>query len=253
MELVAGIRFDPSVVWEFLFDDVILRGARETIWIALIAQFIGIFLGIVFAVMRVSKNPVARGTSGFYVWFVRGTPVLLQLLLVSFGLRQMIDNELFRELLTRWRAAVITFSVNEGAYMTEIVRAGIQAVPAGQMDAARSLGMTNLQAMRRVILPQALRVIIPPTGNEFIAMLKNTSIAFAIGVLELSSAARRIYADNFKVMELLVVAAIWYLAMTTVFSLLQAEAEAWASGDRERPKTLGSRLVKALVPGGRER
>ena len=253
MELVAGIRFDPSVVWEFLFDDVILQGARETIWIAVIAQLIGIFLGVVFAVMRVSKNPVARGTSGFYVWFVRGTPVLLQLLLVSFGLRQMIDNELFRELLTRWRAAVITFSVNEGAYMTEIVRAGIQAVPAGQMDAARSLGMTNLQAMRRVILPQALRVIIPPTGNEFIAMLKNTSIAFAIGVLELSSAARRIYADNFKVMELLVVAAIWYLAMTTVFSLLQAEAEAWASGDRERPKTLGSRLVKALVPGGRER
>src|SRR3989304_5476508 len=155
MELFLGIRVVPSVVWDFLFDDVILRGARETIWIAVIAQLIGILLGIVFAVMRVSKNPVARGTSGFYVWFVRGTPVLLQLLLVSFGLRQMIDNELFRELLTRWRAAVITFSVNEGAYMTEIVRAGIQAVPAGQMDAARSLGMTNLQAMRRGIPPPA--------------------------------------------------------------------------------------------------
>src|SRR3989304_4288379 len=108
MELVAGIRFDPSVVWEFLFDDVILRGARETIWIAVIAQLIGILLGIVFAVRRVSKNPVARGTSGFYVWFVRGTPVLLQLLLVSFGLRQMVDNEVFRELLTRWRGGGCT-------------------------------------------------------------------------------------------------------------------------------------------------
>jgi polar amino acid transport system permease protein len=253
MVFLVGIRFDPEVVWEFLFDDVILLGARETIWIAVIAQTIGILLGIVFAVMRVSRNPLAQGASGFYVWFVRGTPVLLQLLLVSFGLRQMIDNEVFREILTRWRAAVITFSINEGAYMTEIVRAGIQSIPSGQMDAARSLGMTNLQAMRRIILPQALRVIIPPTGNEFIAMLKNTSIAFAIGVLELSSAARRIYADNFKVMELLVVAAIWYLLMTTVFSLLQAEAEAWASAGRERPRTLGSRLVRALAPRGRER
>src|SRR3989304_2972822 len=142
MELVAGIRFDPSVVWEFLFNSVILRGARETIWIAIIAQLIGILLGLMFAVMRVSKNPVARGTSGFYVWFVRGTPVLLQLLLVSFGLRQMIDNEVFRELLTRWRAAVITFSIKEGAYMTEIVRAGIQAIPSGQKIGRASWRMT---------------------------------------------------------------------------------------------------------------
>ena len=134
--------------------------------------------------------------------------------------------------------------------MTEIVRAGILSVEAGQMDAAKSLGMTQMQAMRRVILPQALRVVVPPTGNEFIAMLKNTSIASAIGLVELLQASRLIYAVNFKIMELLVVAAIWYLAFVTIFSVLQAELErALAIGERERPETLFSRVI--AIMGGR--
>jgi polar amino acid transport system permease protein len=147
----------------------------------------------------------------------------------------------------------MTFTVNEAAYMAEIVRAGIQAIEPGQMDAAKSLGMTNLQAMRRVILPQALRVVIPPTGNEVIAMLKNTSIAFSIGFVELTNAARLIYAVNFKVMELLVVASIWYLAATTAFSVLQAELEArLAIVERDRAIPLTTRVLRALS-GGRER
>jgi polar amino acid transport system permease protein len=121
------------------------------------------------------------------------------------------------------------------------------------MDAAKSLGMTNLQAMRRVILPQALRVVIPPAGNEFIAMLKNTSVAFVIAFVELTTAARLIYAVNFKVMELLVVASIWYLIMTTAFSVLQAEMEArLAIVERERAIPLTTRVLRALG-GGRER
>jgi polar amino acid transport system permease protein len=203
--------------------------------------------------MRVSHNRLLSGVSAFYVWFIRGTPVLIQLLVVANGLPQMVGSREFTLFLTPFRAAVMTFTVNEAAYMAEIVRAGIQAIEPGQMDAAKSLGMTNLQAMRRVILPQALRVVIPPTGNEVIAMLKNTSIAFSIGFVELTNAARLIYAVNFKVMELLVVASIWYLAATTAFSVLQAELEArLAIVERDRAIPLTTRVLRALS-GGRER
>jgi polar amino acid transport system permease protein len=169
-----------------------------------------------------------------------------------FGLRQLIDEDIFRDHWTRFRAAVITFGLNEAAYMAEIVRAGIRSVESGQMDAARSLGMTNLQALRRIILPQAFRVMVPPTGNEFIAMLKNTSLAFAIGVVELLNAAKIQSARNFRVMELYTVAAFWYLVVVTAFSMLQAELERLlAAGERERPQTLFSRAM-AIMGGRRE-
>jgi len=251
MDWLLAVRFDFDTVGDFLFDPIILRAMRETLYIALLAMVLGIALGIVLAVMRVSRNPIASAFAGLYVWFWRGTPVVLQLLLMYFGLRQLIEDDMFRDNWTRWRAAVITFGLNEAAYMAEIVRAGIQSVEAGQMDAAKSLGMTNLQAMRRVILPQALRVVVPPTGNEFIAMLKNTSVAFAIGVVELMNAAKIQAARSFKVMELYTVAAFWYLVMVSIFSLLQAELErALTVSERERPETLLSRMV-AIIGSGR--
>jgi polar amino acid transport system permease protein len=250
MDGLLAIRFDFETVGDFLFDPIILRAMRETLYIAFFAMVLGIGLGIVLAVMRESRNPIISGPAGIYVWFWRATPVILQLLLVYFGLRQLIDDDIFRDNWTRWRAAVITFGLNEAAYMAEIVRGGIQSVEAGQMDAAKSLGMTNLQALRRIILPQAFRVIIPPTGNEFIAMLKNTSVAFAIGVVELLNAAKIQAARNFKPMELYTVAAFWYLVLVSVFSLLQAELErALAISERERPETLFSRAVAVI--GGR--
>ena len=247
MDWLLAIRFDFDTVGDFLFDPIILRAMRETLYIALLAMVLGMGLGIVLAVMRESRNPVASGVAGVYVWFWRATPVVLQLLLVYFGLRQVIEDDLFRDNWTRWRAAVITFGLNEAAYMAEIARGGIQSVESGQMDAARSLGMTNLQALRRIILPQAVRVIIPPTGNEFIAMLKNTSVAFAIGVVELLNAAKIQAARNFKPMELYTVAAFWYLVLVSIFSLLQAELErALAVSERERPETLLSRALAII-------
>ena len=162
----------------------------------------------------------------------------------------MFDNQTLTTELTKFRVAIIAFGINEGAYMTEIMRAGILSVESGQMDAAKSLGMTQLQALRHVVLPQALRVVVPPTGNEFIAMLKNSSLASAIGLFELLYAAQNIYSVNFKFMELLVVAAVWYLVFTTAFSFLQAEIERLlAAGERERPETLFSRAMTIL--GGR--
>ena len=251
MDWLLAIRFDVDTVGDFLFNPIILRAMRQTLYIALLAMVLGIGLGVVLAVMRVSHNPIASGLAGIYVWFWRATPVILQLLILWFGLRQLIEEDLFRDNWTRFRAAVITFGLNEAAYMAEIVRSGIQSVEAGQMDAAKSLGMTNLQALRRIILPQAFRVMIPPTGNEFIAMLKNTSVAFAIGVVELLNAARIQAAANFRPMELYTVAAFWYLVLVSIFSLGQAELErAMAISERERPETLLSRAL-AVVSSGR--
>jgi len=245
--VLLEIRFDWGTVADYLFDPIIIRALRETMVIASLAMVVGIVLGTVLGVMRVSRNPVANVAAGLYVWFWRATPVVLQLLILYFGLRQVIENDLFRDNWTRWRAAVITFGLNEAAYMAEIVRAGIGSVEPGQMDAAKSLGMTQLQALRRVILPQALRIMVPPTGNEFIAMLKNTSVAFAIGVVELLNAAKIQSARNFKIMELYTVAAFWYLVVVSAFSLLQAELERMlAAGERERPETLLSRAMSVM-------
>jgi len=251
METLLEVRFDWGTVGDFLFNPVILKGLRQTLKIAGLAMLLGIALGIALGVMRVSRNPFASGLASLYVWFWRGTPVVLQLLLMYFGLRQVFENDTFRENWTPFRVAVITFAFNEAAYMAEIVRGGILSVEAGQMDAAKSLGMTNLQAMRRVILPQSFRVMVPPTGNEFIAMLKNTSVAFAIAIVELTNAARIQSARNFQPMELYTVAAFWYLVVVTAFSVAQAELERlFTAGERERPETLLSRTM-AIVGGGR--
>ena len=249
--ITLAVDFEWDVVWRYLFNPLIREGAWRTIQVAVLAQLLGVLLGLTFALLRTSHNPLANGLAGFYVWFFRGTPVLLQLFILYFGIPQLFDNQTLTQELTAFRAAVIAFGINEGAYMTEIVRAGILSVEAGQMDAAKSVGMTQFQAMRRIILPQALRVIIPPTGNEFIAMLKNTSLASAISLVELLYASNLIYSSNFKFMELLVVAAVWYLVMVSIFSLLQAELErALTISERERPETLLSRMV-AIIGSGR--
>jgi len=243
-----AIDFDFSVVREYMFNDVILRGVWKTIQVAVLAQVIGVVLGILFALMRVSGSRALGFAAGFYVWLFRGTPALLQLLILYFGVPQLFSSQTVTTELTAFRAAIIAFGLNEGAYMTEIMRAGILSVENGQMDAGKSLGMTQLQAMRRIVLPQAMRVVVPPTGNEFIALLKNSSVAFTIGLVELLGAANLIYSVNFKIMELLVVAGIWYLAITTVFSFAQAEIERLlAVADRERPQTIFSRVLDLMA------
>jgi polar amino acid transport system permease protein len=251
LEALLAIRFDGGTVVDFLFDPIIIRALRETMIIASLAMLLGIVLGTVLGIMRVSSNPFVSILAGLYIWLWRATPVVLQLLIMYFGLRQLIEEDIFRDNWTRFRVAVLTFGLNEAAYMAEIVRAGIRSVEPGQTDAARSLGMTNLQAMRRVILPQAVRTMIPPTGNEVVAMLKNTSVAFAIGVVELTNAARIQSARNFKVLELYTVAAFWYLVVVSAFTVVQAELErVFAAGERDRPETLFSRAM-AIMGGGR--
>jgi len=196
---------------------------------------------VIAALSRASRNPLLNVPANFYIWFFRGTPVLLQIIFLFNAVK--IDV---------FMVALIALSLNEGAYMSEIVRAGIESVDKGQMEAAQSLGMTYGLAMRRIVLPQALRVIIPPTGNEFINMLKTSSLASAISLTELLQSAGNIYSTNLFTLELLTVAAFYYLVLTTVFSIGQAWLESRLGDRRARYVSQGSlftRLTTALSLG----
>jgi polar amino acid transport system permease protein len=226
--------FDFGTVRHYLFNDRIIDAAWRTLYISVLAQIIGIALGVLTAVPRNLKIPVLGQICGIYVWFFRGTPLLLQIIFWFSALPLYAPDDaswwIFSYhqewlLLSPFQAALFGLAVNEGAYMSEIVRAGIESIESGQMDASKSLGMTRLQAMRYVILPQALRLTVPPTGNEFNAMLKNSSLASVISYPELLFTARGVYARNYQVMELLVVASLWYLLFTTVWTFIQAEIE----------------------------
>jgi len=226
--VVTSPGFQWGVVGEYLFDSRILEGLVVTIELTVIAMAIGIVLGVVLAIMRLSPNPLLSRASWLYIWFFRGTPVLVQLLFwynigalypklalgIPFGPAFVHPDA--NTLITAFRAAVLGLGLNEGAYMAEIVRAGIISVEEGQTDAAQSLGMTRVQTLRRIVLPQAMRVIIPPTGNETISMLKTTSLASVITVTELLYAAQLIYSVNFKPIPLLITVSIWYLVCTSV-------------------------------------
>ena len=221
--------FEWHLVGHYLFDPRILRGAWTTIYLTFLAMVIGIALGVIAAVMRLSPNPIVSSASWLYIWFFRGTPLLVQVLFwyniaslfnvislgVPFGGPALI-HESANSLITPFVAALLALGLNEGAYMAEIVRAGIISVDEGQVQASQSLGMSRLQTMRLIVLPQALRVIIPPTGNETISMLKNTSLLYVAAFTELLYSVTQIYNVNFQTIPLLIVASIWYLAMTSV-------------------------------------
>lgn len=248
-----GADIDYAVTRDFIDQDTILRGMLSTLWISVLAQVLGIALGVVFAVMRLSDNPVTSGVSWLYVWFFRGTPVLVQLL-IWYNLALVFPTILGRptnEVMTPFVAALLGLGINEGAYMAEIARAGIQSVDEGQTEAAHALGMTPAQTLRRIVLPQAMRVIVPPTGNEFINMLKTSSLASVVQYPELLRAATNIYTNNLAVVELLFTVSVWYLVLTSVFSVGQFYLERrFARGTRrELPETPLQRLRRNLRPG----
>ncbi|MDQ2733779.1 MAG: amino acid ABC transporter permease [Pseudomonadota bacterium] len=214
---------DHAAIVQFQFAPAILKGLRLTIVLALLAAVIGSVLGIVLAVMRLSNSAVLRLFSGTYTWLLRGTPLLVQILL--WGnlalLFQHIGPFDTNALITPFIASVIALGLNEAAYMAEIVRGGILAIDHGQVDASLALGMSRSLAMRRIILPQALRVIIPPAGNQFISLLKATSLVSVIAGGDLLTAAENISSANLKTIELMLVATFWYLAITSITSLGQ--------------------------------
>jgi polar amino acid transport system permease protein len=265
--MATNKRFEWGVVGHFLFDHRILSGVLVTIELTVAAQAIGIVLGILLAVMRLSPNPLIGGASWLYVWFFRGTPVVVQLtfwyvgiqalyptinLGVPFGPQFVHINSV--SAITSFLAIVLALGLNEAAYMSEIVRAGIISVDEGQNEAALSLGMTRLQTMRRIVLPQAMRVILPPTGNETISMLKTTSLAAFVSGTELFASTVNIYNANYKVLPLLIVASIWYLVITSVLYVGQYYLERYYArgSSRELPPTPLQKIRRGIFSFGHD-
>ena len=237
--IATNRRFEWNIVAKYIIDENVLTGIGWTLWLTLLAMVIAIVLAVGLAMMRKSVNPVLRGVSWFFIWFFRGTPVYTQLVFwgmfavlvpkLSLGI-PFTSVEFFsidsNVVMTSLTAAVVGLSLNEAAYLSEIVRAGLEAVDAGQVEASKALGMSRSLMMRRVILPQAMRIIVPPLGNETIGMLKTTSLVLAVPfTLELQFATNAIANRIYKPIPLLLVASIWYLVITSVLMVLQSMLE----------------------------
>jgi polar amino acid transport system permease protein len=243
--LLTNQNFGWPIVGHYFLSGEIVTGLGETIKLTVIAMVLGIALGVLLAVLRLSSNPVMAALARLYVWFFRGTPVFVQLLFwgyasalyprLGLGLPfgpQFVSGET-NSLITPFVAAVLGLALNEGAYMAEIVRAGILAVERGQTEAAQALGMSRLRTLRRIVLPQAMRVIIPPTGNQVISMLKTTALVSVLAFPELLYSAQLIYSANFKTIPLLLTASLWYLLMNSVLTVGQYYLERrFSRGDR---------------------
>jgi len=255
--VVAAV--DWHIVWSRIFhpDQTMALALERTIYISVAAQLLGVLLGLAAALARMSGFWPLRLLSGLYVLVVRGTPVIVQIFFVYFGTNllfgfTLIPNTLhlgFFDLDGAVFAGIVALAINEGAYMREIIRAGIDAIDTGQMEAARSLGMTHGLAMRRIVLPQAARVIVPPLGNEFNSMLKTTSLLAFIGVYELFQDAEVHYSNTFMPVEYFFAVACWYLLLTSVWALIQAQIERrLAVSERDEELTFRERLVAAWTP-----
>lgn len=257
-----GAATNPAYRWatfgKYLFDQRVSEAAWNTLQLTIWSMVLGLALGVVIAVMRLSPNPVFKAVSWVFLWIFRGTPVYVQL--VFWGLFPTIYQRIqvgvpfgpsffhldLRDLSISFILAIVGLGLNEAAYMAEIIRAGINSVPEGQSEASTALGMSWWMTMRRTVLPQAMRVIIPPTGNEFISMLKTTSLVTAVPyTLELYTRTRDISAVIFEPIPLLLVAAAWYLAITSVLMIGQHYLERHFS--RGISRKLTTRQLEALA------
>ncbi len=251
--------FEWGVVAQWLTARSILQGLSVTLGLTVVSMLIGVALGLVLAVGRLSNARLPRVLSGAYVWLFRGTPLLVQLIFwynlstlfptisvgVPFG--PTLASWKTNDLITPLTAAIAGLSLNEAAYMAEIIRGGLLSVDPGQLETAQAFGMTRTRALRRVLMPQAMRAIVPPTGNQLISMIKATSLVSVIAMGDLLYSAQAVYNRTFEVVPLLMVAVLWYLLITTVLSVVQSAVERrYARGDRAAPEKAGA---ARLVPG----
>jgi polar amino acid transport system permease protein len=214
--------FDSKAFFDTLFSTQFLWPAATTLGITLVSMMLAILLGFGGALAALSRLAALRWLVQLYLGFFRGVPVLVQIVF-WYNAVPVLTNDAIN--LPALVAGTLALALNEGAYMTEIIRSGLISVDPGQREAARALGMTRAKAMRRIVVPQALAVIIPPTGNQFIAMLKTTSLLFAIAVPEIFSTGTNIYSQNFKYFEVLLVVSLWYLALTALLTVIQKAIE----------------------------
>lgn len=259
--VVTNPRFKWDIVGEYMFSDIILSGVRLTIGLTVVAQILGIVVGIGLAVMRLSPNATVARCAWVYLWFFRGTPLLVQLIFwynisalypeFTIGLPFIEPFVTFNanELITPLAVAILGLGLNEGAYMAEIVRGGILGVDSGQTQAAKALGMTHSQTLRRIVLPQAVRLILPPTGNQTILMLKTTSLVSILALADLLYSAQSIYTRTFQTIPLLVVVSIWYITITSILTVGQTMLERKLSDGRpaQPPTPMVGWLLGGLV------
>lgn len=231
---VRNPRFHWDIVGDYFFDSAVLSGVAATIKLTVVAMLVGIVLGTAVAIGRRSTNPIVSDICWLYVWFFRGVPVFVQILawfaagslMPTVGLGIPFGGPEFAtgnatQIITPFTAAILGLGLSEAAYYSEIVRAGLLSVDEGQSEAASALGMTKALALRRIVLPQAMRLIVPPTGNEVISMLKTSSLVSAIAYTELLYSAQKIYNSNYQVIPLLTVAIAWYLLITSLLTVGQ--------------------------------
>ena len=212
--------WDWQAFFHYLHSSYLLKGAAVSLALSVAAMALGLVLGLVAALMRMSHRRMIAAPAGFYVWIMRGTPVLVQLIIIYTGLPQL---GLRLDVIT---SAVIGLGLNEGAYLAEIFRAGISAVPRGQFEAARAIGLRPAQVMRLVVLPQAMRIIVPPLGNAFNGLMKTSSLASVISMEELLRRTELLVQVQFRVLEIFTDAALYYLLLTTLWGLVQKRIEA---------------------------
>ncbi|PND54860.1 polar amino acid ABC transporter permease [Mycobacterium sp. ENV421] len=227
------MHFDWQFFWKSLFtpSERFLNGLVLTIVISAVAMVLATLVGLVIALLRRSRFAVLRWCASLYIWAVRGTPLLVQLVIIytglaAVGLYQFHDASLFgMSVKAAIQAAIVGLTINESAYIAEIIRAGLDSVPKGQFEAAESLGMKPAKVMRWIIVPQSLRVMVPPMGNSFNGMMKTTSVLSVIGVSEMFLVTQSISSATFHTFEIFIVAALYYLALTTIWTVIQAEIE----------------------------
>ncbi|WP_069170777.1 amino acid ABC transporter permease [Streptomyces griseus] len=245
---------------DYFFDDQILEGVKNTVVITVLAMLIGVVLGIVLAVMRLSKNPVTSAIAWGYIWFFRGTPVYVQLL-VWFNLGIVFEyinlgpiyKDEWSSFMTPFLCALLGLGLNEAAYMAEICRAGLQSVDEGQTEAAHALGMSHNKTLRRIVVPQAMRVIVPPTGNEVINMLKTSSLAVAVQYTELLRSTQNVSQTSGATVEMLFLAAAWYMVLTSLLSIGQYYLERYYArgSSRSLPDTPFQKIRATMLSLGR--
>lgn len=265
LAMAWSVATNPRLHWasvaRFWASPTILSGLGTTVGLACLSMLIGIGLGLVMALLRASANPVARFFAGGYVWLVRGTPLLVQVLV--WGNLSLFTERIFigipgtslylldystNTLVTPFVASVLALSINEGAYMAEVFRGGLLAIDRGQHEAVSALGLSRLQGLRRVILPQVVRVITPPTGNQFINMLKMTSLVSVIAGGDLLTQAQNISAGNLRTFELLIVASLWYLAVTSIATIGQYLLERRLDHSTRRPQAVAAATDLGIEP-----
>ncbi|WP_274631288.1 amino acid ABC transporter permease [Arvimicrobium flavum] len=240
--------FGWPVVAEYLFDPTVIQGLSVTLGLTVVAMIIGVALGLVLAIARMSKDRLASSLASLFIWFFRGTPLLVQLIFwynmstlfprISIGIASWDTNDL----ITPLTAAIVGLALNEAAYMAEIIRGGLLSVEKGQAETAEAFGMTKMRALWRIIIPQAMKSIVPPTGNQLISMIKATSLVSVIAMADLLYSVQSIYNRTFEIIPMLLVAVLWYLFITSILNVAQGAIERYYNrGDRgaavvDRPK-----------------